>query len=451
VRASDDNGFTLVETIVAIGLISTVMAAVTTFMVETLRATDQQRLKQVAIQLADGGIDFVRNIDPTALPTGRTPGLVGTTVSAQVPGLSAHLGDMEQLNVPYSGVTALLPLAPEVAPVNRTQFKKYWFLGRCWQPADGGTCAGPPGITGSILFYRVVVAVTWTAKACGDRPCSYITSTLINSITIDPMFNTKDSGQPPLIINPGALSTDVGISVDRQMDASGGTKPYTWYAANLPPGLAMGIDGRITGTPTAIGVYQVTITTKDANSLLATADLIWSINGPPTLTTLTLMTSVGTAVSVTPPLSGGTAPYKWHAVGLPSGLSINADTGLITGTPDTKDVDKTLTPRITVTDNYNRKSDVDLTWQIVPALVVTASAQANKVGDPVNLATNAATGGYGTYTWSVKDLPAGLTLNTATGAVTGSPTTVKTYSTIYTVTDQIGSKSSVTVTWNVTA
>ncbi|MFI6079195.1 putative Ig domain-containing protein [Actinoplanes sp. NPDC051343] len=31
--------------------------------------------------------------------------------------------------------------------------------------------------------------------------------------------------------------------------------------------------------------------------------------------------------------TGGTAPLAWSATGLPAGLSINASTGLISGTP----------------------------------------------------------------------------------------------------------------------
>ena len=449
-RASDDSGFTLLETIVAIGLISTVMAAVTTFMIDSLRATDQQRLTQTAIQVADGAIEMVRNIDPASLVTGRVAGLVDATVSGGIPGLTGHLGDMEQLNVPATGVTAPLPMSPEPETVNKVTYQKHWFLGRCWQPAGGGICAGPPGVAGSLLFYRIVVAVTWEARACRDRPCSYITSTLINSLTIDPQFNTNDTGQPPLIVNPGGLSTDVGIAVDRQMSATGGTPSYLWYSVNLPPGLTMATNGRITGTPTVVGTYLVTITAKDANQLVGTADLVWNINPPPSLTATNQMTSVGTQVSVTPSMSGGTAPYQWTATGLPTGLAINPSTGEITGKPAVAAVDKTVTVKVTVTDHYNLTADVQFTWQIVPALVVSVAPQASPVGSAVDLTTNSASGGFGTYTWSVKDLPAGLTLDPATGAVRGTPTTVKDYTVVYTVTDQIGSRTSATVSWSVT-
>jgi len=451
VRASDDNGFTLVETIVAIGLISTVMAAVTTFMVESLRATDQQRVMQTAIQVADSEVERVRNVDPASLTAGRVTGDVATTVSAQIPGLTAHLGDMEQLNLPVAGVTAALSLDAETVPVNRVNFTTYRFLGRCWQPPAGGTCAGPPGVGNRIVFLRAVVAVTWRAKACGDRPCSYITSTLINTITGDPQFNTNDAASPPLIVNPGGLATDVGIQVSRQMTARGGAGSYLWYSANLPPPLVMATNGLITGTPTTPGVYLVTITVTDANKLLNTADLIWTINPVPTFAApVNLQTSVGTAVATTPPLSGGTGPFRWTATGLPSGLSIDAETGEITGSPSAAAANTTLTPRITVIDAYNLRAESTFTWQILPALVVSAAAtQTTTGGSLVNLTTNSASGGLGPYTWTAKDLPDGLTIDPNTGVVGGHPTTVKVYNVVLTVTDKIGSSTSVTVTWTV--
>jgi hypothetical protein len=60
-----------------------------------------------------------------------------------------------------------------------------------------------------------------------------------------------------------------------------------------------------------------------------------------------------------------------------------------------------------------------------------------------------ATGGFAPYTFSISALPAGLTLNKATGAITGTPTTaVSNLSVTAKVVDSVGTTA--TVTTNIT-
>lgn len=61
---------------------------------------------------------------------------------------------------------------------------------------------------------------------------------------------------------PGGV---VGQPYSVQCNPSGGVAPYTWSATNLPAGLSMSTDGLISGTPTAAGTGDVTITVTDAS------------------------------------------------------------------------------------------------------------------------------------------------------------------------------------------
>ena len=81
-----------------------------------------------------------------------------------------------------------------------------------------------------------------------------------------------------------------------------------------------------------------------------------------------------------------------------------------------------------------------------------ASLPAATAGAPYNQSVSA-TGGNGTYTFSVSagTLPAGLTLNAATGAITGTPTTAATSSFTITATDGNGATGSRAYTFTVNA
>ena len=126
--------------------------------------------------------------------------------------------------------------------------------------------------------------------------------------------------------------------------------PYT--AVGLPPGLTMNTTtGVISGTPTQPGRYRVSVTATDNTNSVAipSATFIWQVTGltwntiPPQTSTRT----VGDSLNVTPYDSGGISPYTYSASGLPTGLTISASSGLISGTP-TLSTPFTLT--VTVTD-----------------------------------------------------------------------------------------------------
>jgi hypothetical protein len=87
--------------------------------------------------------------------------------------------------------------------------------------------------------------------------------------------------------------------------------------------------------------------------------------------------TVGTPVSLTVTASGGTGSYSWSATGLPAGLSINASTGVITGTPTTAG-----TSTVTVTATSGTQSgSATFTWTVNPTGGGCASP-GQKLGNP---------------------------------------------------------------------
>ncbi|WNV87273.1 M4 family metallopeptidase [Umezawaea sp. Da 62-37] len=72
-------------------------------------------------------------------------------------------------------------------------------------------------------------------------------------------------------------------------------------------------------------------------------------------------TATGTAVSLPLSASGGTAPYTWSATGLPAGLSINASTGTISGTPTTAG---TSSVTVTANDSAAHSGTASFSWTV---------------------------------------------------------------------------------------
>ena len=128
-------------------------------------------------------------------------------------------------------------------------------------------------------------------------------------------------------------------------------------------------------------------------------------------------------------ISGGSGPFTWSQAGgqLPPGLTLGATTGQISGSPTSYG---TFTFGIEVVDEGNPQgvpptADLAITIPPPPPEITTTSLPAGAVG-VAYYQTLAAIDGTAPYTWSITSgsLPAGLTLDPAAGAITGTPTSV---------------------------
>jgi len=249
--------------------------------------------------------------------------------------------------------------------------------------------------------------------------------------------------QPNFSLSGTLPSGVVGVAYSASLAVSGGAAPVTWSisSGSLPAGLSIDSStGEISGTPSASGVTGFTVQAVDSESTTATSSQSVTIHAELTVTTTSLPeTTVGAAYSQTLVSGGGTAPKTWSIVsgGLPSGLSLNASTGEISGTAAAAGA-ASFTAQVECCSGATAQQALEIIVNAAPS-VTTSALPSGAVSTPYEQ-TLTATGGTGAIAWSISagSLPAGLSLDGASGVISGTPSAVETASFTVQATDSLG-------------
>jgi hypothetical protein len=321
---------------------------------------------------------------------------------------------------------------------------------------EGSAYSGTIAVTGGAgaLNYSVTVGTlpaglslnsstgAISGNATGPSGTVNFTVQVKDSSTVAPQTNTKAMSitisQPPAPqITTTTLPADVeGTAYSQPLALTGGLAPFTYSisAGALPAGLSINAGtGAITGTPTGPnGSASFTVKVVDSSNPVqsATQPLSIAVNLPPApaITTVSLASDVeGTAYNQSVVATGGLAPltYSVSVGSLPAGLSINSSTGAITGTPTGPNGSASFTVKVTDKSNpvQSASQALSIAVNLPPAPAITTSSLSGGAEFANYNQTIAATGfGKLTYSISVGSLPAGLSLNSSTGAITGAPT-----------------------------
>jgi uncharacterized repeat protein (TIGR01451 family) len=287
--------------------------------------------------------------------------------------------------------------------------------------ASTGLLSGTPTTAGS---YSFTVKVTDSAS---------LSATEATSITVTAGVSATFAAPPSGEINTAYTDT---------LTAAGGTAPYTWSVSSgsLPTGITLSSAGVLAGTPTTAGNYPFTVKVTDQNGGIATTPITLVIAAGPALNfAAPSYGEVGSPYSDTLTVSGGTGPYTWSVSSgsLPAGITLGSTTGTLSGTP-TAPGTSTFTVQVTDADGQSATKATSLAIISGPALSFPAPPS-GEIGTAYS-DTLTVSGGSGPYTWSVSSgsLPAGITLGSTTGTLSGTPTAPGTSNFTVQVTDALG-------------
>ena len=147
-----------------------------------------------------------------------------------------------------------------------------------------------------------------------------------------------------------------------------------------------------------------------------------------------------------------TGTLSYAASGLPAGLSINSSTGVISGTAGTGG---TSTVTITGKDTTGPTGSVTFTWTVGSTTgntvtVTNPGSQTGTVGTAASLQISASDSASGqTLSYTATGLPAGLSISSGTGLITGTPTTAADDNVTVTATDTTGASGSASFAWDI--
>ena len=288
------------------------------------------------------------------------------------------------------------------------------------------------------LTNQTTTATAYNAPASGGGSAT-ITATSVADTTKTASLTITVTAAPSITTTSLPADTE-GTAYNQTVAASGGAGTLTFSVSSgtLPAGLTMSGAGAITGTPSGPnGASNFTVKVTDssgAGAQSSTQALSITINEPPapTITTSSLPNGVeGTAYSQTVQVSGGLNPFTFtiSAGALPGGLGMS-NAGVISGAPSGPNGTANFTVKVTDTSNPTQSATQSLSITVnlpSPPTITTTSLPGGTVGGTYNqtlAGTCPSSATLGACTWAISSgaLPAGLSLNSGTGAITGQPT-----------------------------
>lgn len=284
------------------------------------------------------------------------------------------------------------------------------------------------GVVNGDGFDRINVNVAPNATSAtrtGNVTFTYgqVSPVLVLSYTLTEYAKLQFSTSSPLPLGV------VGVPYSVMLQATEGStisRSFAITSGSLPPGLSFS-GQTISGIPTQAGTstFIAKVTDVDGFSetlFSATQNYAVNIVPPLSITAAALPGGiVGRTYSASLAATGGVPPYSWSLASgtLPSGLLLNAATGVISGTPAIN-AQGSYTFSIRASDSAGLLSTVPLQMLVDPPPLTIGNSTLGPATEGVTYgALLSATGGTPPYSWSASGLPAWLALTS--GQLSGTP------------------------------
>ena len=282
-----DAGFTLVEVVVALVVLSTMMAAVAALFISSIETASGLQRRQAAAGLATQALDLARATGVQADTAGCTPLLRGrgqAAVTAQwatAPAALTTTADPEATPASCPG-SALVPLQglptntglSDPVRLSGVPYTVRTYIGSCRMTPDNPCVKATSGNSNQPRYYRVVAVVSWSGAGCQGGPCTFSASTLLDPST-DPVFNLRGAATPVATNDTVCLPTPTASAVNViGNDAGSLTRtPVTVVTrpsrGTLSATISTGVGSYAPGTTTPPFTDTFTYTLTDVNGVVS--------------------------------------------------------------------------------------------------------------------------------------------------------------------------------------
>ena len=247
--------------------------------------------------------------------------------------------------------------------------------------------------------------------------------------------------QAPAITSAGAATFTAGSLSSFTASTSGVPTPTLSESGALPPGVTFADNGdgtaSLIGTPSSGGAFNITITASNAGGS-ASQSFSLTVNQSPVITSGNSATFTAGALSTfSVTATGFPAPTFNTSGALPGGVTLNSATGSLSGTPSAGGIFSFTI----MANNTAGSASQSFTLTVNQSPVINSANAATFTAGAAGSFTVLANGFPAPTLSENGTLPSGVTFNSSTGALSGTPTAGGTVNIIITASNVGGSVS----------